>query len=166
VELNFNGAGFSEEDESGFNFAGVCDGPTAERQSFSKPVSCNHLLSGKSCVVRMSFCPDRSGTSRGQLKVVAIASGKPQTTTFDLLGDAIYSPELRAADEARRRHLDELKKIPHVADVVLDPKDHDIFIDVEVDEDGSLDKVRRAAPPKIEGYEVEVTRYIERSVGL
>jgi hypothetical protein len=53
-----------------------------------------------------------------------------------------------------------------VADVVLDPKDHDIFIDVEVDEDGSLDKVRRAAPPKIEGYEVEVTRYIERSVGL
>jgi len=39
------------------------------------------------------------------------------------------------------------------------PKDHDIFINVEVDEDGSLDKVRRAAPPKIEGYDVEVTRY-------
>jgi hypothetical protein len=68
---------------------------------------------------------------------------------------------LRAADEARRRHLDELKKISHVADVVLDPKDHDILIDVEVDEDGSLDKVRRAAPPKIEGYDVEVTRYVE-----
>jgi hypothetical protein len=44
---------------------------------------------------------------------------------------------------------------------VLDPKDHDILIDVEVDEDGSLDKVRRAAPPKIEGYDVEVTRYVE-----
>jgi len=45
--------------------------------------------------------------------------------------------------------------------VVLDPKARDIFIDVEVDEVGSLEKVRRAAPPKIEGYDIEVTRYIE-----
>ena len=166
VNLKFNGPGFSEEDESGFNFLGECDGPTGERRSYSKPDSCNHLLSGKNCIVRINFCPDRSGTSRGRLKVVTTASGKPQATTFDLIADALYSPELQAADEARRRHLGELKKIPHVADVVIDPKDHDIFIDVEVDEDGSLDKVRRAVSPKIEGYEVEVTRYIERSVGL
>jgi hypothetical protein len=59
-------------------------------------------------------------------------------------------------------------KIPHVETVTLDPKDdehHDILINVEVDDDGSLDKVRRAAPPKIEGYDVEVTRYIEVGYG-
>jgi hypothetical protein len=67
---------------------------------------------------------------------------------------------LQAADEARRRHLDELMKIPHVAKVDLDPKGHDIFINLEVEQDASLDKVRRAAPPKIEGYDVEVTTYI------
>ena len=161
VELNFSGAGFSEEDDSAIGFFGSCDGLNGEARSFSKPDSCSHLLSGKSCVVNVKFCPDRSGTSRGQVKVITKASGKPQTTKFELIGYALYSPELKAADEARGRHLDELKKIPHVADVVLDPKDHDIFIDVEVDEDGSLDKVRRAAPPKIEGYDVEVTRYIE-----
>lgn len=64
----------------------------------------------------------------------------------------------------RRRHLDELMKIPHVDKVDLDPRDHDIFINVEVEEDASLDKVRRVLPPKIEGYEVEVTRYIEEGV--
>jgi hypothetical protein len=106
-----------------------------------------------------------SGTIRGQAKVIATAYGRPpQTTTFDLIGEAIYSPELQAADEVRRRHLEELMKIPHVAKVDLDPRDHDIFINVEVEEDASLDKVRSVLPPKIEGYEVEVTRYIEEGV--
>ena len=41
VNLKFNGPGFSEEDESGFNFLGECDGPTGERRSYSKPDSCN-----------------------------------------------------------------------------------------------------------------------------
>ncbi len=161
VELKFTGAGFSEEDDSAVNFLGSCDGPRGEARSYSKPDSCNHLLPGKNCVARINFCPDRSGTSSGHVKIITTAGGKPQTTTFDLIADALYSPELQAADEARRRHLDELKKIPHVADVVLDPKARDIFIDVEVDEVGSLEKVRRAAPPKIEGYDIEVTRYIE-----
>jgi hypothetical protein len=44
--------------------------------------------------------------------------------------------------------------------VDLDPKGHDIFINLEVEQDASLDKVRRAAPPKIEGYDVEVSTYI------
>jgi len=37
-----------------------------------------------------------------------------------------------------------------------------ILIDLVVDDDRNLDKVRRAAPPKIEGYNVEATKkYIE-----
>ena len=171
VELEFSGAGFSAEQSGGMFIFGKpnnCDDPNgAERRpSLSFPDSCGKLAPGQSCKQNIEFCPEQSGTSRGQVKVTTMASGKPQTTTFEVTGDAIYSPELQAADEARRRHLEELKKIPHVADVVLDPKDHDVFIDVEVDEDGSLDKVRRAVSPKIEGYDVEVTRYIVRGVGL
>jgi len=170
VELEFSGAGFSADQSGGmFRYGSPdCDGPNrAEtRPSLLFPDSCGKLAPGQRCKQNIEFCPEQSGTSRGQVKVITTTSGKPQTTTFEVIGDAIYSPELQAADEARRRHLDELKKIPHVADVEIDPKDHDIFIDMEVDEDGSLDKVRRAAPPKIEGYDVEVTRYIERGVGL
>lgn len=99
------------------------------------------------------------------MKVITREGTKPRTTTFDLIGDALYSPELQAADEARRRHLDELKKIPHVVKVEVDPRDGDIFINVEVEEDASLDKVRRAAPPKIEGYDVEVTQYVPSGYG-
>ena len=105
---------------------------------------------------------------------VRIEGGKQQTATFKLIGDAIYSPELRAADEARRRHLDELMKIPHVAKVDLDPKDRDIFINVEVEQAPTggdatkvrIDEVRRAVPPKIEGYDVEVTEYRPVAYGL
>ena len=169
VELEFSGAGFSAEQTGGMFIFGApnnCEGANGaeKRPSLSFPDSCGKLAPGQRCKQNIEFCPEQSGTSRGQVKVITTASGKPQTTTFEVIGDATYSPELQAADEARRRHLDELKKIPHVADVEIDPKDHDIFIDVEVDESGSLDKVRRAAPPKVEGYEVEVTRYIERGV--
>jgi hypothetical protein len=170
VELEFSGAGFSADQSGGMFRSGSpdCDGPSGAgtRPSLLFPDSCGKLAPGQRCKQNIEFRPEQSGTSRGQVKVITTASGKPQTTAFELIGDAIYSSELQAADEARRRHLDELKKIPHVADVVIDPKDHNVFIDVEVDEDGSLDKVRRAAPPKIEGYDVEVTRYIEHSVGL
>jgi hypothetical protein len=57
-------------------------------------------------------------------------------------------------------------KIPHVVKVELDPKGDDIFINVEVERGKSRDQVRRAAPPKIEGYDVEVTTYIEVGYGL
>lgn len=163
VKLEFSGAGFSELDDSNLGFIRMCDGPNGEQRGVGKPDSCGHLLPGKVCKGSIQFCPQQSGTSRGQVKVTITENGKSRTTTFGLVADALYSPELQAADEARRRHLDELMKIPHVETVTLDRKgddNHDIFINVEVDEDGSVDKVRRAAPPKIEGYDVEVTTYI------
>ncbi|MGB0059687.1 hypothetical protein [Candidatus Binatus sp.] len=168
VKFEFSGVGFSEKDTSGVGFWGSCLGPDGEERSYSNPDSCGHLLPGKHCAAAIIFCPQQSGTSRGQVKATITEGGKSRTTIFDLVADANYSPELQAADKARRRHLDELMKIPHVETVTLDPKDddnHDIFINVEVDDDGSLDKVRRAAPPKIEGYDVEVTRYIEVGYG-
>lgn len=161
VKVAFSGAGFSEKDTSGVGFFGSCLGPDGQERGYSNPDSCDHLLPGKHCAAVINFCPQQSGTSRGQVKATITEGGKSRTTVFDLVADANYSPELQAADEARRRHLDELMKIPHVESVTLDPKDDDdldIFINVEVDDDGSVDKVRRAAPPKIEGYEVEVTQ--------
>lgn len=161
VKVEFSGAGFSEEDTSGFGFLGFCVRPNGEERGYAKPDSCDHLPPGKHCAAVISFCPQQSGTSRGRVTVTATEGGKSRTTIFDLVADANYSPELQAADEARRRHLDELMKIPHVESVTLDPKDDDnpgIFINVEVDDDGSVNKVRRAAPPKIEGYDVEVTQ--------
>jgi hypothetical protein len=170
VEIAVSGAGFSEAHEGGASFYGdiaECDGPNGpEERHFSGPNPCDHLLPGKSCSTDLEFCPEQSGSSQGQVKVTVRGAGTPQTTTFGLVATANYSPELQAADEARRRHLAELMKIPHVVKVELDPKGDDIFINVEVEQGKSRDQVRRAAPPKIEGYDVEVTTYIEVGYGL
>lgn len=164
VEFEFDNPGFSKErfPGAGETLGTACKSSNgAAGRPFSYDFDCDSLGPGETCKQDIQFCPDRASTSRGRMKVIATANGKSQTITADLIGDALYSPELQAADEARRSHLDELMKIPHVAKVDLDPKGHDVFINVEVDDDGELDKVRRAAPPKIEGYDVEVTRYIE-----
>ncbi len=165
VEIAVSGAGFSEAHEGGaFLYGSIteCDGPNgAEERRFSGPNPCGHLLPGKSCSNDLEFCPEQSGSSHGQVKVTVRGAGTPQTTTFGLIGSANYSPELQAADEARRRHLAELMKIPHVVKVELDPKDDAIYINVEVERGKSLDQVRRVAPPKVEGYDLEVTTYME-----
>jgi hypothetical protein len=163
VEFEFDGKGFSEDHFPGRGIAAgtVCDSSNgAAGRPFSYTFDCDSLGPGETCKQDIQFCPDQAGTSRGRMAVIATVNGKSQTITADLIGYALYSPELQAADEARRRHLDELMKIPHVAKVDLDPKGHDIFINLEVEQDASLDKVRHAAPPKIEGYDVEVSTYI------
>ena len=165
VEITLSGAGFSEAHGGGAFYSfdtAECDGPNGpEERHFSGPNPCGHLLPGKSCSNDLEFCPEQSGASHGQVKVTVRGAGAPQTTTLGLIGSANYSPELQAADEARRRHLAELMKIPHVVKVELDPKGDDIFMNVEVEQGKSLDRVRRAAPPKVEGYDVEVTTYTD-----
>jgi hypothetical protein len=47
-------------------------------------------------------------------------------------------------------------KIPNVDRVDLQQAGRDIFIDVQTK--GDIDKVRKAVPPSLEGYKVEVTR--------
>ncbi len=176
VELEFSGTAFSEEQFGAavmlaqpiHNECKAPDGGVGRSAALRTPCGGRFRLlgPGQNCADIIEFCPDQSGTSRGQVKV-RIEGGTQQTITFSLIGEAIYSPELQAADEARRRHLDELMKIPHVAKVDLDPKNQDIFINVEVEQAPSgqnatqvrIDEVRRAAPPKIEGYDVEVTEF-------
>lgn len=82
------------------------------------------------------------------------------TTSFKVKGTSHYPPELRKAEEARQRHEAELKKIAHVASVELDRDDEDeIRINVTVPDEDDIAAVRRRVPPKIEGYDTEVTQY-------
>jgi hypothetical protein len=77
---------------------------------------------------------------------------------FDLVGTASYPPALEAAERVRKRHADELMKIPNVDRVDLQQAGRDILIDVQTK--GDIDKVRKAVPPSLEGYKVEVTQFI------
>jgi hypothetical protein len=122
------------------------------------------LQPGQGRTLGVAFCPDRAGVSHGEVRVsVTESSGKPNLEVFNLAGFGDYTPELAAADEARRSQLDELMKIPYVQKVELDTKSSDTAINVEVTEDDKIEQVRRLVPPKIDGYRTEVTTYI--SVG-
>jgi hypothetical protein len=124
------------------------------------------LQPGKSCTLSIEFCPKQSGESHGEVRVsVTAGSAQPHLEVFNLVGSGDYTPELAAADEARRSHLDELMKILYVKKVELDPTSNDIAINVEVTEDDKIDQVRRLVPPKIGGYRTEVTTYIHTLCG-
>ena len=61
----------------------------------------------------------------------------------------------------------ELAKITHVASVELDNDDQDeIKIDVTVMDEDDIEDVRRQVPPKIEGYDTEVTQYVGHAYAL
>jgi hypothetical protein len=123
---------------------------------------------GKSCLLpSVEFCPRQAGPARGAMLVsVSDSSGAHRELRFPLVGSGDYAPELAAADQAIHRHLDELMKIPHVANVKIDNSDNEIVIDVEVTQGHPIDPVRRAVPPEIGGYWTEVTTYIPVGCGL
>jgi hypothetical protein len=57
-----------------------------------------------------------------------------------------------------------LHKIPHVASVELDDKDGiriNVTVNAQTEEslDSEIEEVRKQVPPKIEGYDTEVTQY-------
>ncbi|MGO9453688.1 MAG: hypothetical protein ACLQDV_21955 [Candidatus Binataceae bacterium] len=184
VQVEISGAGFSTANSGG---------RWAAYNGIRVPGPCGgDLAPGERCSDRIQFCPEQSGVSAGQVKVTIGEVPNQQTATYDLQGTAVYSPELEAADKIRQSHLAELMKIPHVAKVELDRSGPDILINVEVDQEPdagdskapadaeneqndqeddanasprNIEAVRRALPPKIDGYEVEVTEHEETGVG-
>jgi hypothetical protein len=125
------------------------------------------LEPGKSCTLPIEFCPEQAGDSHGEVRVTATSgSAQSHLEVFNLASFGDYPPELAAADEARRSHLDELMKILYVKKVELDTKNNDIAINVEVTEDDKIDQVRRLVPPKIDGYRTEVSTYSAVGCGL
>ena len=125
------------------------------------------LQPGQSCYDQVEFWP-RTGDVRHCTIHVIVKSGSGSTSTeFKFSGTSHYPPELQAAEEARQRHEAELAKIPHVASVELDNDDpHEIKIDVTVMDEDEIEDVRRQVPPKIEGYDTEVTQYVGHAYAL
>jgi hypothetical protein len=124
---------------------------------------------GDRCYETIAFCPEQSGVAHGHLKVTSHSPARvdgrskslwenTRTQVFDLVGTASYPPALEAAERVRKRHADELMKIPNVDRVDLQQAGRDILIDVQTK--GDIDKVRKAVPPSLEGYKVEVTQFI------
>jgi hypothetical protein len=124
---------------------------------------------GGRCYETIAFCPEQSGVTRGHLKVTIRSPVRvdgrskslwenTRTQVFDLVGAASYPPALEAAERVRKRHADELMKIPNVDRVDLQQAGRDILIDVQTK--GDIHKVRKAVPPSLEGYKVEVTQFI------
>jgi hypothetical protein len=125
------------------------------------------LRPGESCYEKVEFWP-RTGDVRHCTIRVIVKSGSGSTSTkFKFRGTSHYPPELQAAEEVRQRHEAELEKIPHVASIELDNEDQDgIKIDVTVMDEGDIEDVRRQVPPKIEGYDTEVTQYVGHAYAL
>jgi hypothetical protein len=176
VELESDGPGFQQsggglEAEENYDCNGKprsCRDPNW-RFGWRARTGCESLGQGDRCYEEIAFCPEQSGVARGHLKVTSHSPARvdgrseslwenTQTHAFDLVGTASYPPALEAAERVRKRHADELMKIPNVDRVDLQQAGRDILIDVQTK--GDIDKVRRAVPPSLEGYKVEVTQFI------
>jgi hypothetical protein len=72
--------------------------------------------------------------------------------------------EMQDAEAVRQRHLPDLMKIPHVVGMGIGLSGLEIAFDLEVDQEANVPQVERLAPPKIEGYDVEVVE-APRGVG-
>ena len=176
VELESDGPGFQQlaDGLEGHNYD--CNGKPRScrdpgwRYDWGAVTPCDSLgPEGGRCYEEIGFCPEQSGVTRGHLKVTIHSParvngrskspwGNTRTQVFDLAGTASYPPALEAADRVRRRHADELMKIPNVDRVDLQQAGRHILIDVQTK--GDIDKVRKAVPPSLEGYKVEVTQFI------
>ena len=108
--------------------------------------------------MQVTFWPRTGEVQRATIRVTVEQGSRSTTRSLKVEGTSDYPPELRAAEEVRQRHAAELKKIPRVAGVQLDNQDG-IKINVIVTDEDDIAAVRRLVPPKIEGYETEVTRY-------
>jgi hypothetical protein len=168
LEVKIAGPGFQHECKPGA-YVGSMQCPSGKSiPILSGQNECRETLSPEaSCLVpSVEFCPQRDGAVHGEvIAFVSAASGPHQVVSFPLAGAGDYTPDLAAADKARRRHLGELTSLPHVAKVELDNTGGDIAIDVEVAEGNPIDPVRRAVPPEIEGYRTEVTTYEDIGCG-
>jgi hypothetical protein len=158
VELQVSGSGF-EQPPNRWAAMYSFGGPPCNRRDIDR--CSDGLTPGHSCYQNIDFAPRDSGVSTGHIEVRVTGSGEAITRSYDISAVAEYPPELAAADQVRKAHLDELMRISHVARVSLDDSDDDIAIDVEVAHDGDIAKVERQVPPRLDGYRVEVTRKIE-----
>jgi hypothetical protein len=126
-----------------------------------------HLEPGESCYEQVEFWPRTGDELHTAIHVIVKSATGSTKSEFKFKGTSQYPPELQAAEETRQRHEAELAKIPHVASVELDNDDqHEIKIDVTVMDEDDIEGVRRQVPPKIEGYDTEVTQFVGHAYAL
>ena len=125
----------------------------------------NRLEPGKRCFEEIQFWPRTGEEQHGTIRVVIKAPSGYKTTFLKFTGTSHYPPDLQAAEEVRQRHAAELKSIPKVKSVELD-NDDGIRINVTVEDADDIPEVRKQVPPKIDGYDTEVTQFAERGYGL
>ena len=123
------------------------------------------LAPGERCFEQINFWPRTGEDQHATIRVVTKSPSGYTTTFVKLAGTSHYPPDLQAAEEVRQRHAAELKKIPNVASVELDNSDG-IRINVTVKDEEDIPEVRKQVPPKIEGYDTEVTEYMEHAYAL
>ena len=162
IEIQVSGSGFEEPP---YGEIGRYDFGGPPPRSDAHP--CSEMLApGANCYQWIAFSPCDSGVSIGRVEVRVTGSGNPITRTYELTATADYPPELEAADQVRKAHLDELMRISHVARVSLDDSAGDIAINVEVAHEEDIPKVEREVPPRLGGYRVEVTLKLEEGWAL
>jgi hypothetical protein len=139
-------------------------GPTGEQRTIDN--RCDTLEPGHSCYQNIEFSPRDSGTSTGHIEIRVTGSGAPIPKSYELVATAEYPPDLAAADQVRKAHLDELMRIPHVVRVSLDNSGDEIVIQIEVAHEEDIQKVERQVPSKLDSYPVEVIQKIEEGWGF
>jgi hypothetical protein len=66
-------------------------------------------------------------------------------------------PDAEEIAQIRNEHLAELMKIPHVVGVAIELNERgEVVLDVEVDEPENVSDVERKAPPRVEGFPLDV----------
>jgi hypothetical protein len=154
IEVQIIGSAFSDADVGQMVIG--CRGGMAKG-------GCALLAPGGRCFESIQFCPDQAALSQGRVGVSLHSSEGSRKMTFPLHGTANYSPELEVADAVRKRHLDELMKIPNVVKVELKRSKKEIVIEVLVAQDlesAEWDEVHRALPRELDGYKVEVGTFV------
>ena len=139
-------------------------GPPCEQRTIDN--QCETLDPGHSCYQDIEFWPRDSGLSTGHIEVQVAGSGAPIAKSYELVATAEYPPDLAAADQVRKAHLDELMRIPHVVRVSLGNSGDEIVIQIEVAHEEDIQKVERQVPSKLDSYPVEVIQEIERTWAL
>ena len=165
IAINFSTS--REEFSTGIHEAIGTIGPVHVPLPCSAMNVSEHLEPGESCYEQVEFWPRTGDELHTAIHVIVKSASGSTKTEFKFKGTSDYPLELQAAEEVRQRHEAELEKIPHVASVELDKDDRDgIKINVTVMDEDDIEDVRRQVPPKIEGYDTEVTQYVEHAYAL
>jgi hypothetical protein len=91
------------------------------------------------------------------LTMMIDGAGVAQSENLTAVQSDDLDPDAEEIAQVRKEHLAELMKIPHVVGVATELNDRgEVVLDVEVDEPENVSDVERNAPPRVDGFPVDV----------